>query len=116
MGCVSFIIPVKDNGTHTIGIMGGTSVQPNWDEALLYSKSVEYFMEFCRVAQCDVGLGVHASRYAVEMAKLRVRKPGDPNPLVIGTDKFETVYIQKYKKLFETMVKKLPPEGPSPRP
>jgi metallo-beta-lactamase class B len=117
MGCVSFIIPVKDNGIpHSIGIMGGTSVQPNWDEALLYSKSIEYFMEFCRVAQCDVGLGVHASHYAADMAKLRGRKPDDPNPLVIGTDKFETIYIHKYKRLFEIMVKKLPPEGPSPRP
>jgi metallo-beta-lactamase class B len=117
MGCVSFIIPVKDNGVqHTIGVMGGTSVQPNWDEAFLYYSSIEYFKEACTLAKCDIGLGVHAMDYAVDMTKLRERKPGDANPLVIGTEKFNTVYLQKYRDMFQTRVKQLQPDGPSPPP
>jgi metallo-beta-lactamase class B len=115
MGCVSFIIPVKDNGVpHTIGIMGGTAVQPNWSEAFLYYASIEYFKEACNTAKCDVGLGVHAMDYEGDMAKLRSRKTGDANPLVTGTERFDTVYLQKYRDMFRARVKQLPPDGPPP--
>ena len=88
-GCVSFIIPVRDHGKkHVIGIMGGTAVQGNWPEAFLYHQSVEYFQQKCTEAKCDVGLGrVPCGKLLkADFEKLQTRKPGEPNPLVIGTE------------------------------
>ena len=95
-GCMSFIIPVTDNGTpHVVGIMGGSGVWPTQTEARLYKSSIEYFKAIASDAKCDVGLFIHPqeSYYAA----LRIRKPGEPNPLVIGTDKFDKDYLQKYR-------------------
>jgi metallo-beta-lactamase class B len=111
-GCVSFIIPVRDRGKkHVIGIMGGTKVQSNWSEALLYWSSVEYFAQKCAQAKCDVGLGQHAyTDYKPAFEMLLTRKPGDANPLVIGTERFATEYIEKYKKLARDQFPKIPKE------
>ena len=102
-GCMSFIIPVTDNGTsHVVGIMGGSGVWPAQTEARLYKSSVEYFKAISYRAKCDVGLFIHPqeSYYAA----LRIRKAADPNPLVIGTDKFNTVYLQKYRDNYLRML------------
>jgi metallo-beta-lactamase class B len=125
-GCMSFIIPVMDNKTpHVVGIMGGNSVQPSWDLGVLYYQSVEYFMGFTRQAECDIGLGVHAQAYFKDFDTLRIRKQGDSNPLVIGTEKFEKVYLQQFRDMALTRLKSLPADnqiiprtipGISPRP
>ncbi len=102
-GCMSFIIPVTDNGTpHVVGIMGGSGVWPTQTEARLYKSSVEYFKAVASGSKCDVGLFIHSqeSHYAA----LRSRKPVEPNPLVIGTDKFDTVYLQKYRDKYFQML------------
>jgi metallo-beta-lactamase class B len=116
MGCVSFIIPVRDRGAkHVVGIMGGTAVQGNWDEAFVYYTSVEYLKQACTAAKCDVGLGTHAYRdYNADFQKIGGLKRGDPHPLVIGTEKFDTVYLQKYRKMALDKMKGLAPEGPPP--
>ena len=115
MGCVSFIIPVRDQGKkHVIGIMGGSAVQGNWPEAFLYHQSVEYFQQKCEEAKCDVGLGVHAGKYKADFEKLQTRKPGEPNPLVIGTDKFVSVYLQGYKNSALAKMATIPLEKPRP--
>jgi metallo-beta-lactamase class B len=99
-GCVSFIIPVTDNGkAHMAGIMGGTGVWATQLETRLYKASIEYFKAFTTAAQCDVGLGVHSKES--DFAAVRVRKPGDAHPLVIGTEKFDTVHLQKYRDLYQ---------------
>jgi glyoxylase-like metal-dependent hydrolase (beta-lactamase superfamily II) len=99
-GCVSFIIPVKDNGkAHMAGIMGGTGVWATQLETRLYKASIEYFKAFATAAKCDVGLGVHSTE--PDFAAVRVRKPGEAHPLVIGTVKFDTVYLQKYRDLYQ---------------
>ena len=99
-GCVSFIIPVTDNGKpHMAGIMGGTGVWATQQETRLYKASVEYFKAFTTAAKCDVGLGVHSLE--PDFAALRVRKAGEAHPLVIGTEKFDTVYLQKYRDLYQ---------------
>ena len=112
-GCMSFIIPVTDNGTpHVVGIMGGSGVWPTQTEARLYKSSVEYFKEIASDAKCDVGLFIHPleSYYAA----LRNRKPGEPNPLVIGTDKFDKVYLQVYRDKYLQMLNsgEIPPYKP----
>jgi metallo-beta-lactamase class B len=99
-GCVSFIISVKDNGkSHMAGIMGGTGVWATQLETRLYKASIEYFKAFTTAAKCDVGLGVHSTE--PDFAAFRVRKPGEANPLVIGTEKFDTVYLKKYRDLYQ---------------
>lgn len=126
-GCLSFIFPVKDNGEpHVAGIMGGTLVPANWNEALLYYSSVDYFREHTRRAGCDVGLrvhasclpfglmGVHDSGLEAKMAKLRSRKPGDSNPLILGKEKFETEYLQVFKDFVLARVRQLPPDSMPP--
>lgn len=116
-GCVSFIVPVTDNGTpHMVGIMGGVALSSDWDKAYLYKASIEYFQQFTRKAKCDVGLVVHFSGYEAEMIALRARKPGQANPLVIGTEKFETVYLQEFRDKFQSTIKQMPPEVSLPVP
>jgi hypothetical protein len=77
-------------------------VWPTQLETRLYKSSIEYFKAFAMAAKCDVGLGVH-SREA-HFAALRVRKSGETNPLVIGTEKFDTVYLRKYRRLYQRML------------
>jgi metallo-beta-lactamase class B len=116
-GCVSFIFPVTDNGeTHMVGIMGGGGVSPDWERAYLYKSSIEYFQKFTREAKCDVGLVVHFWDYDSELAALRSRKPGDANPFVIGSDMFESEYLQIFRDRFQDAIKKLPPEKIPPPP
>jgi len=102
-GCLSFIFPVTDNGeTHMAGVMGGSAVWPTQVETSLYISSVEYFKEIAKAAKCDVGLFIHSQES--DYAKLRVRKPGEPNPLVIGVEAFDKVYLQKYRDRYQKMI------------
>jgi metallo-beta-lactamase class B len=116
-GCVSFIVPVTDNGIpHMVGIMGGVLLRPEWDIAYLYKASIEYFQQFTREAKCDVGLRVHFWGYEAELATLHARKLGEANPFVIGTEKFESVYLQYFRDIFESTIKQMPPEVLPPPP
>jgi metallo-beta-lactamase class B len=102
-GCMSYIFPVYDNGEkHMAGVMGGRGVWPTDTEARLYKSSVEYFSAVAREAGCDVGLWFHSSER--DFAALRSRKPGEPNPLVTGTEQFNTVYLEKYRDSFRQMM------------
>ena len=102
-GCMSFIIPVTDNGEpHVVGIMGGMYVFPTQIEAALYKTSVEYFKAFTLAAKCDIGLGFHSR--AEDFTKLRCRKPNEANPLIIGTEKFDTVYLQMFRNKYQNLL------------
>jgi metallo-beta-lactamase class B len=102
-GCLSFIFPVTDNGeAHVAGIMGGSAVWPTQVEARLYKASIEYFKVFAKAAKCDVGLLFHSQES--DFAQLRIRKPGEPNPLVIGQEKFDTVYLKKFRDRYQKMI------------
>jgi metallo-beta-lactamase class B len=116
-GCVSFIVPVTDNGIpHAIGIMGGGGLSPDWDKAYHYKASIEYFQRFTREAKCDVGLSVHFWGQEIKIERLRSRKPGQANPFVIGTEKFESVYLQEFRDRFQSTLKQIPPEMTPPPP
>jgi len=102
-GCVSFIFPVTDNGVHhSVGIMGGSAVWPAHTDAHLYKSSVEYFRAYAEDAGCDIGLLFH-SREA-DFTALRNRKPGESNPLVLGTEKFNTIYLQSFRDRYQRIV------------
>jgi metallo-beta-lactamase class B len=110
-GCVSFIIPVTDNGIpHMVGVMGGFILSPDWDKAFLYKASIEYFQQFTREAKCDVGLKVHFWGCDAELKALSVRKLGEPNPFVIGTEKFESLYLQQFRDRFQYTIEHMPQE------
>jgi len=112
-GCMSFIIPVTDDGQpHTVGIMGGVAVPLNWNEAFLYYCSIDYFRQFARRFGCDIGLGTHSSYLEEDMKAVRSRKNFEPNPLIIGAERFESEYLQRYTDQFMATVKRLPPETP----
>lgn len=95
-GCLSFIFRVTDNGEeHMAGIMGGMGVWPTQVETRLYKSSLEYFKAVSEAAGCDVGLFFHSlDRH---FAAIRDRKPDEPNPLVIGREDFDKVYLQQYR-------------------
>jgi metallo-beta-lactamase class B len=102
MGCTSFIIPVKEYGKkHVVGVMGGSAVPKSWGEAFMYYSSVEYFKQMCTEAKCDVGLNTHSKNWpAGVLAAFLARQPGDKsNPLVIGTEQFNTVFLQQFRTL-----------------
>lgn len=102
-GCLSFIFPVTDNAeTHMAGIMGGSAVWPTQTETRLYKTSIEYFKAFAKAAKCDVGLVFHPQES--DFAQLRIRKSGEPNPMVIGQEKFDTVYLKKYRDRYQKMI------------
>jgi metallo-beta-lactamase class B len=102
-GCLSFIIPVTDHGEpHVAGVMGGMAVWPTHAETMLYKTSVEYFKAVAKQAKCDVGLLFHSTEK--DFAQLRSRKPGDPNPLVIGQENFATKYLDMYRQKYYQML------------
>ena len=102
-GCLSFIFPVKDNGEdHVAGIMGGSAVWPTQVETSLYKSSIEYFKAVAKSAKCDVGLLFHSQES--DFAQLRNRKQGESNPLVIGIDNFDSVYLKKFRDRYQKML------------
>jgi len=95
-GCLSFIFPVTDSGEkHIAGVMGGSGVWPTQTETEQYIVSVEYFKAYAEATGCDAGLFIHSLER--DFTGIYNRKPGEANPLVIGREAFNTVYLQKYR-------------------
>lgn len=102
-GCVSFIIPVTDKGErHVAGIMGGSAVFPTQVETKLYKASIEFFKAFATIARCDIGLYFHSQEET--FASLRTRKPNENNPLILGVDKFDSVYLKSFRDRYQSMM------------
>jgi metallo-beta-lactamase class B len=100
-GTLSYLIPVKDNGTpHLVAEWGGTAFNfPRTPENFrTYTASAIRFGEIATRAGADVLISNH-SEYDGSKTKipaLKVRKPGDPNPYVVGTDS-----VKRYMKIAE---------------
>jgi len=102
LGTISTLIPVKDQGQpHLVAEWGGTAF--NWlrSPALYitaerpakfwfdtYSNSAERFRRIATTAGADVLISNHTVYDGSEpkLAALAKRKPGDPNPWVVGTE------------------------------
>jgi metallo-beta-lactamase class B len=90
-GTISYLIPVKDKGApHLVAEWGGTAFNfPRSPEAFkIYAASAQRFGDIAAKAGADALISNH-SDYDGSKAKipaLQARKPGDPNPYVIGTD------------------------------
>jgi len=94
-GSVGLIFPVMDNGKkHVAAIYGGTILTPGpiSDENLAtYLKSVLHFKEETKKAKVDVELQNHSlyDNIQEKLAALKARKPGQPNPFVVGTANYQ---------------------------
>src|SRR5713226_3704732 len=94
-GSMGYIFQVKDNGkTHTVGLYGGTILTPGpiSDEGLAtYLKSVAHFKEETKKAKVDVEIQNHPlmDGFTEKLEKLKNRKKGEPNPLVVGQANYQ---------------------------
>jgi metallo-beta-lactamase class B len=102
LGTLSTLIPVKDGGQpHMVAEWGGTAfnwlrnpglyITPErpdkfWFQS--YSSSAQRFGQIAAAAGADVLISNHTIYDGSEakLAALAKRKPGDPNPWVVGTD------------------------------
>lgn len=84
-GTLSMLIPVKDNGqSHVAALWGGTGMQFSPVE---YGKSAERFREIAARAGADVIMSTHPhlDKSDIKNPLVLKRKPGQPNPWVVGT-------------------------------
>jgi metallo-beta-lactamase class B len=106
-GTISTIIPVTDNGKpHTVAEWGGTAfnftITPDKDRNYwfhTYINSAERFRQIAAAAGADVVIANHTifDGSKQKMPALANRKPGDPNPWVIGEDsvrRYMTVAVE----------------------
>ena len=88
---ISVLIPVKDNGKpHLAMEWGGTAISPATPVEMLksYIASAARFQDVAVGAGADVIITNHTAfdNALVKLAAEKNRKPGDPNPYVIGKD------------------------------
>jgi len=93
-GSLAFIFPVKDKGkTRTAGLFGGTILTVDritTDGLKQYTQSIAHYLDFAKKMKVDVELQNHAIFDGMpdKLAKLKAMKAGDPNPFVVGTDRY----------------------------
>jgi metallo-beta-lactamase class B len=95
-GTISTLIPVKDQGRmHLAAEWGGTgfnfTITPDkprrfWFET--YANSADHFRDAVTRSNADVLIANHPNQDGAKMklAALEKRRPGDPNPYVVGND------------------------------
>jgi metallo-beta-lactamase class B len=93
-GSLAFIFPVKDKGkTRVAGLFGGTILTTNiiTTEGLkTYVQSIAHYVDTAKKMKVEVELQNHPifDGTPERLAKLRTMKPGDPNPFVVGNDRY----------------------------
>ena len=93
-GSVAFIFNVKEGGkTHVAGMFGGTILgQARIPTAGLeqYINSIDHYLETAKKMKVDVEIQNHAlfDDTPGRLAKLKARKPGEPNPFIMKTDEY----------------------------
>ena len=88
---ISFLVPVKDNGVpHVAAEWGGTALGETSlpENVLQYSNSAAHFRDVATKAGADVIITNHTEFNDTNalLAQLTARKPGAPNPFVVGRD------------------------------
>jgi metallo-beta-lactamase class B len=93
-GSLAFIFPVKDGGkTRTAGLFGGTVLTSNiltTDALKQYTTSIAHYLEAARKMKVEVELQNHPIFDGMpdKLTKLKTLKAGDPNPFVVGEDRY----------------------------
>lgn len=94
-GSMGLIFPVKDGGTARIaGIFGGSILTPGrlTNEGLQqYIMSVQHWADATRRMNVDVEIQNHPmyDGFLPKLDRLKQRKPGTPNPFVVGRDSYQ---------------------------
>jgi metallo-beta-lactamase class B len=94
-GSVGVTFPVKDGGTTRMAALyGGSILTPGRisDEGLRqYISSVEHWAAATRRAGVDVEIQNHPmyDGFPTKLQRLKQRKPGEPNPFVVGRDGYQ---------------------------
>jgi metallo-beta-lactamase class B len=88
---ISTLVPVKDGGkTHLAAEWGGTVISPRTSIPMLesYVKNAERFMDLAIGSGADVIITNHTAfdGTLLKNEALEKRKPGDPNPWIVGKD------------------------------
>jgi metallo-beta-lactamase class B len=97
-GSLGFIFNVTENGrTHTAGLFGGTILDQGritTDGLNQYVRSIDHFLEAAKKMKVDVEIQNHAifDDTPDRLAKLKARKPGEPNPFIISADKYAKLW------------------------
>jgi metallo-beta-lactamase class B len=93
-GSLAFIFPVKDRGnTRIAGLFGGTVLTTGiltTDALKQYIQSIAHYLEAAKKMNVEVELQNHPifDGMPEKLAKLKSAKPADPNPFVIGNDRY----------------------------
>jgi metallo-beta-lactamase class B len=90
-GTISTIFPVRDGNTkHTVATWGGTlfNFGANRPRLASYAQQADRFREIATKVGADVMLSNHTvyDGSKVKLPAVKTRKPGEPNPYVIGSD------------------------------
>ncbi len=105
-GCLSYIFPVKDNGTfHMAALWGGTT--PPWTRTDIqtYLSSLDYFIEEASKKKVDVALSNHTAidNGLLRIAYSKARYSYMPNIYIVGQEGFKR-YCQVFKTLSTNML------------
>lgn len=93
-GSLAFIFSVFDNGRqHTAGMFGSTVLAAAYTPApglLQYVESIEHYIDVATRMGVDVEIQNHPifDDTPQRMAALGARRPADPHPFVMGTDRY----------------------------
>lgn len=91
-GALSMIFPVTHNGRpHVVGLMGGTGGGQNSATVHQQITSLIRWQELTRAAGVDAAIANHPAHNAANerTALVRHAQPGDANPFVYGTERFQ---------------------------
>jgi metallo-beta-lactamase class B len=91
-GSLGLIFPVKDGGkTHVVGMVGGGFIaQGPASQVQEFIDSLQHFEEWTKSMKVDVEIQNHPvfDGFGDKLAALRARKPGAPNPFVVGQENY----------------------------
>lgn len=102
-GCLSFIIPVTDEGRpHKVALWGGTGIASAVEHGKAYLKSSDYFTEMCIVEGVDCEIATHpfVDNTKERLEVCRKITNGTANPFVIGADA-AVRYQQQFRHMCE---------------
>ncbi|MGQ7828860.1 MBL fold metallo-hydrolase [Altererythrobacter sp. Z27] len=88
-GTVSLIFPVSDDGTpHVAALFGGQGKPREIADYMEFRRGLDHFADYTDQMQADVILSNHTvgDDGLTRIAQLAQRKPGDPNPYVVGRE------------------------------
>jgi metallo-beta-lactamase class B len=91
-GSLGLIFRVKEGGkTHVVGIVGGGFIaQGPPSQVQQFIDSLQHFEHWTKKMKVDVELQNHPvmDGFADKLAAVRARKPGEPNPFIVGQENY----------------------------